>query len=357
MSDASSSAVPLGNPFTQQRDLAAGSAAVVFSDRGVVAVTGSDRLSYLDSLLSQDLARLSPGQSAEALLLDPQGRVERAMRVIDDGLTTWLLVDESQAGPLAAFLDRMTFSKNAAAADVSTEYVAVGFFGAGVASTTVSPAAPNGLALLWRDPWNEVVTGGWQYASEADHPASEWIYAEAVVARASLETALGGIELVAPDAWDALRVAAWRPRFTSEVDATALPHETDWLRSAVHLSKGCYRGQETVAKVHNLGHPPRRLTLLHLDGSTNILPLGGAEVTFDGDAVGHITAAVRHFEEGPIALALLKRSVAPDALLTVVSEEGEISATQVVIVPADAGRTVNVPRMPRLGAVSRNPQG
>lgn len=357
MSDASSSSVPLGNPFTQQRDLASGSAAVVFGDRGVVAVTGPDRLSYLDSLLSQDLSRLDPGASAEALLLDPQGHIERAMRVIDDGSTTWLLVDENQAAPVAAFLDRMTFSKDAAPADVSNEFVAVGYFGKGVAAQKVAAAAPNGVALIWSDPWNEVVVGGWQYADSSAHPATHWTYSEAIVSRADVQVALAEVELVAPDAWDALRVAAWRPRFASEVDATALPHETDWLRSAVHLNKGCYRGQETVAKVHNLGHPPRRLTLLHLDGSTNILPPAGADVMLDGSAVGHVTAAVGHFEDGPIALALLKRSVAPDALLNVVSEEGEISATQVVIVPTDAGRTVDVPRMPRLGAVSRNPEG
>jgi folate-binding protein YgfZ len=355
MTDASSSSTPLGNPFTQQRDLARGNAAVVFPDRGVVALTGTERLSYLDSLVSQDVARLTPGESAEALLLDPNGRVERAMRLIDDGLTSWLLVDRDQAAPLAAFLDRMTFSKDAAARDASDEFVTVGFFEGGTASAAIAPVitSPAPTPVLWVDPWRDVVAGGWQYADAVGHPAAGWNYREALVERSREPAIAQAVELVAPDAWDALRVAAWRPSLATEVDGAALPHETDWLRTAVHLNKGCYRGQETVAKVHNLGHPPRRLTLLHLDGSTNILPAPGAEVMLDGEAVGHVTIAVRHFEDGPIALALLKRSVPAEALLTVASEEGEVAASQVVIVPADAGKAIEVPRIPRLGAVSR----
>ena len=71
---------------------------------------------------------------------------------------------------------------------------------------------------------------------------------------------------------EALRVAAWRPRLGFETDHRTIVHEVDWLRTAVHLHKGCYRGQETVARVHNLGRPPRRLVFLHLDGSGHVLP-------------------------------------------------------------------------------------
>jgi len=344
-----------GNPFTHQRDLLSGNALVVFRDRGVVALTGPDRLSYLDSLVSQDVSRLLPGESAEALLLDPQGHIERVMSVIDDGETTWLLVDEDQAAPVAAFLDRMTFSKDAQARDASSEFYRIGFFPGGSAETALSGAAENrnGIELVWADPWSEVASGGWQYASTEGHPAPAWNFREAIVAASVESASLASVPSVEISNWDALRVAAWRPRFATEVDANSLPHEYDWLRSAVHLNKGCYRGQETVAKVHNLGHPPRRLTLLHLDGSTNILPTEGAELTLDGASVGHVTVAANHFEDGPIALALLKRSVPADATLVIATPEGTISASQQVIVPADAGRTVDVPRMPRLGAVSR----
>jgi len=117
---------------------------------------------------------------------------------------------------------------------------------------------------------------------------------------------------------ESLRVAAWRPRLGFETDHRTIPHEVDWLRTAVHLNKGCYRGQETVARVHNLGRPPRRLVLLHLDGSEHTLPGPGTPVLpVDGDrAVGQLTTSARHHELGPVALALVKRSLPVDARLT-----------------------------------------
>lgn len=339
-----------GNPFTAQRDFRAGNAIVVFESRGVIAVTGTDRLSYLDSLLSQNLTSLAPFASAEALLLDPNGHVERAARIVDDGETTWLLVDEDQAPAFAAFLDRMTFSKDAAARDASSDFATVGFFSGGNVESLVSDAA----SLVWNDPWGAVVSGGWQYADAVEHPSQGWNYAEALVPLARLSS-LDACRRVGIEAWDALRIAAWRPRLSTEVDASALPHETDWLRTAVHLNKGCYRGQETVAKVHNLGHPPRRLVLLHLDGTTNTLPEEGASVLSEGAEVGRVTSAARHFELGPIALATVKRTLPVDAPLEVSCEGVSLAAAQEVIVPPTAGRTVDVPKIGRLGRVSRTP--
>jgi folate-binding protein YgfZ len=154
-------------------------------------------------------------------------------------------------------------------------------------------------------------------------------------------------------ALEALRIAAWRPRFAREVDARSIPHELDWLRSAVHLAKGCYRGQETVAKVHNLGRPPRRLVQLDLDGSEAVLPTPG-DAVLDGDQeVGSVTSAALHHEEGPIALAVVKRSVPETDGLVVRTPDADVAAAQRVIVPSDAGPAVAVPRLPRLGAVRR----
>jgi folate-binding protein YgfZ len=138
------------------------------------------------------------------------------------------------------------------------------------------------------------------------------------------------------------------------VDATTIPHELDWLRSAVHLTKGCYRGQETVAKVHNLGHPPRRLVMLHLDGSDGVLPVAGDMVSSGDTVIGRVTAAALHHELGPIALAVVKRNADPAATLTVATEDGTIvSAAQELIVPPDAGAEADIPKLPRLGAVKR----
>lgn len=323
------------NPLGEQRALAAGQAIVDLSDRGVITVTGPDRLSWLDSLTSQSLKQLAPGQSAESLLLDPTGRLENAMRIVDDGETTWLLVDGSEAAGLAAWLDRMRFMLRVEVTDRSAEFATVGTLG--------SPDLP--AVVTWVDPWNEVTPGGHQYA---DHrPAAPWNYREVLVRR---DADLSEYPAAGILALESLRIAAWRPRLATEADEKSIPHELDWLRTAVHLNKGCYRGQETVAKVHNLGHPPRRLVMLHLDG---VVPAAGAEVLAGETVVGTVTSAALHHELGPIALAVIKRSVDPSIDLVVRVDDELVAAAQEVIVPTDAGAEANVPRLPRLGAVTR----
>lgn len=333
-----------GNPLSEQRVLLSGSALVDLSHRGVITVTGPDRLSWLDSLLSQQLATLAPHESAETLLLDPQGHIQHAMRIVDDGETSWLFVDEDRAPALAAWLDKMRFMKQVEVADLSDTYATIGVWGE-------SLDLPGAL-ITWVDPWPDTLSGGWRYATtDSSNP---WEYREILIPRTELAAlAATDIPAVGLDALDALRVAAWRPRVVTECDEKSLPHESDWLRTAVHMNKGCYRGQETVAKVHNLGHPPRRLVFVSLDGVENVLPAPGDVVQVEGSEVGVITSAARHHEEGLIALALVKRSVSPDAQLEVLSESVVIPGTQVVIVPTDAGKSANVPRIPRLGAVKR----
>ena len=343
-----------GSPIGEQRALASGRAVAPLGDRRVLAVSGPDRLTWLDSITSQATAALAPGQSSELLILDPQGRVEHAASVLDDGTTAWLIVDAGDADALLAWLLRMRFRLAVEPRDVA-EYAVVG--AAAAEGTGPIPvelvAVPNGTPLVWRDPWPEVSPGGWAYAAADPHPGAERRWIEVIVPVEALDAlaeqvAAGGLAAAGLVAADALRVAAWRPRWAAEVDERTIPHEVDWLRTAVHLTKGCYRGQETVAKVHNLGHPPRRLVLLHLDGSDSVLPARGAPV-LEGDAVvGAVTSAALHHEEGPIALALVKRSTRADADLVVDAGEVRIAAAQEVIVPADAGATASVPRLPRL---------
>lgn len=324
----------MSNPFTDQRALLAGEVFADLSLHDVLAVGGPDRLSWLDSLTSQRLTTLAPGESAETLLLDPSGRVEYAARVVDDGETTWLLMDAGTGSGLAAFLLRMRFLLRVEVADRSAEFATVGSF----------RAAPEGATVVWSDPWSAVAAGGWQYAADEPDAVTGWTWTESLVPRA----AAASLPLVPEDAAEALRIAARRPRAATELDATTIPHELDWLRSAVHLSKGCYRGQETVAKVHNLGHPPRRLVLLHLDGSEGGLPVRDDAVLFGDTVVGRITAAARHFELGPIALAIVRRATDPAAALTVRTADGDLAAAQEVIVPVDAGATAGVPRLSRI---------
>jgi folate-binding protein YgfZ len=307
-------------------------------------------------MTSQELRLLAPGVSTESLLLDPQGHIEYVLRIVDDGETAWILVDENLSTDLFAFLNRMRFTLRVEVSDVSTTHQAVGFFTGGIAEAELrSLQADQPPLVIWVDPWSSVCVGGWQYATASEHPATDWRYAEAIVLRGDVPKLAGRVAAATISAagllaLDALRIAAWRPSQHSEVDDRALPHEFDWMRSAVHLEKGCYRGQETVAKVHNLGHPPRRLVMLHLDGSDAVLPNRGDLLYRAGDEkpVGRITSSARHMEWGSIALALLKRSVDSDVQLEVECESLRIPATQEMIVPPDAGATRNVPKIPRL---------
>ncbi|MCT9002893.1 CAF17-like 4Fe-4S cluster assembly/insertion protein YgfZ [Microbacterium memoriense] len=337
--------VHFGSPHREQRELVAGRAVAVLGDRGVLTLAGPDRLTWLDSITSQAVSALQPEESTELLILDPQGHVEHAASIVDDGATTWLIVDRDRSAALLTWLTRMRFRLRVELQDAGSSHRVIG--GTAAAIAALAPVA------TWTDPWPRVAPGGWGYAPADPHPGGERDWAEAIVdleQYAALANAAARGEQSVAGRWaaDALRVAAWRPRASAEADGRTLPHEVDWLRTAVHLEKGCYRGQETVAKVHNLGHPPRRLIALQLDGSDAVLPEPGAVVLADGEPVGAITSVARHFEEGPIALALVKRTLVEGAVLTVQTGDGEVAASAETIVPPDAGRTAAVPRLPRL---------
>ena len=358
-----------GNPMIEQRRLLAGEAIVDLSHRGVLSVSGPDRLSWLNSIASQELRGLVPGESTEMLLLDQTGRLEYAIQVLDDGVETWLMVEAAELPGLHVWLDKMRFTLRVQVVDHTLSYATMGTMATDLSAVPLEPAAPNGVPLVWRDPWVGVSTGGYQYSAAPLHPGVSWHWTEALVPRASLSTLRDALRSAGPTgigtvmaagllAFEALRIAAWRPRRATEVDERSIPHELDWLRTAVHLNKGCYRGQETVAKVHNLGHPPRRLVLLHLDGSESVLPVHGDEVQADRQLpggeperrfVGTITSSAIHYELGPIALAVIKRTVPATVTLYVQSQGIGVSASQEVIVPQSAGSVAEIPRLPRLG--------
>jgi folate-binding protein YgfZ len=289
-----------GDPHREQRLLSEGAGLVDLSHRDVVRVSGPDRLSWLHSLTSQHLLALAPGQPVEALVLSPNGHVEHALRIVDDGEATWLMLEPGEAATLGTYLDAMRFWSKVEVADVSADWAVVW-----------SPVRRDGL-------------GG----AVAERPAG--LGADHLVPRDHLEAAVAGQPLAGTWALEALRIEAHQPRLGLETDHRTIPHELGWIGTAVHLDKGCYRGQETVARVHNLGRPPRRLVLLHLDGSVEHLPAHGDPVTLDDRAVGFVTSAARHWELGPLALALVKRNTPVDAALLA----GGVAAAQEVVVPA-----------------------
>src|SRR6478736_7896435 len=175
----------VGNPLAEQRALAEGRAVAPLGDRRVLAVPGEDRLSWLDSLASQSLTGLVAGSSTELLILDPQGHVEHAASVVDDGETAWLIVDRADADGLLAWLLRMRFRLRVAPRDASDEFAVVG--GTRAAVEKLDVAAPGGVPLVWHDPWPGIGVGGWAYSVVDPHPAAVRDWAEALVSRSEEE--------------------------------------------------------------------------------------------------------------------------------------------------------------------------
>ena len=312
-----------GDPLREQRLLVEGLAAVDLSQRGVVTIAGPDRLSWLNSITTQQLTGLAPRTSVETLVLSPKGHIEHDLHLVDDGQTSWVTVEPGTTAALMSWLDSMRFMLRVEVRDVTAQYAVIG---EPIRSET-SALEPLG----WSDPWPLLVGDTAAYSAVIDparHPGRQRPWRELIVGRDQLEAVVGDRPLAGMWAAEALRVAAWRPRLGFETDQRTIPHEVDWLRTAVHLHKGCYRGQETVARVHNLGRPPRRLVFLHLDGSGHTLPGRGVDVEADGKVVGRLTSVARHYELGPIALAVIKRNTAQDAVCTAAG----LSASQEEIV-------------------------
>ena len=307
-----------GDPFGEQRALDGAAGVVDRSNRDVLKITGVDRLSWLNSISTQKLDDLATGEARQSLILSPQGHIEHHMSLVDDGTSTWIHTEPGEAASLLEFLESMRFMLRVTAEIVTEDCAVLSVMGPQVTADAAAHARP-------------VATLDFAFGRDL------------VVEREHLDQAATGLRdrghrLAGMMAHEALRIAGHRPRFGTDTDHRTIPHEVGWIESAVHLNKGCYRGQETVARVHNLGHPPRRLVLLHLDGSENKLPAHGEPVHLGDAAVGFVGSSARHYELGPIALALVKRTVPVDGTLEVAG----ISAAQEVIVPPDIGANVKI---------------
>ncbi|WP_276670203.1 YgfZ/GcvT domain-containing protein [Schaalia cardiffensis] len=344
-------ALHYSDPSGEQWALEEGRGLVDRADLGVIAVCGTDRHSWLTSITSQIITGMGPGDSKELLVLDPQGHIEHAAAVMDDGETTWLICEGHDTEGLAAFLDSMRFALR-----VEVRICGDHTLFASAGSDTDTAQGLPGLLLSWADPWPGTVKGGTEYF-QGPHPGLRSRMRLHLVAREKAEEFMRAWFGADPNrrpsgmlAWEAMRIASWRPRLGWETDARSIPAELDWLRTAVHTNKGCYRGQESIARVINLGRPPRRLVFLQLDGSRGDLPDEGTRIEWRGRVVGVITSVARHAEMGPIALALLARNVPAD----IVFDLDGIAAAQELIVPIDGKSAISPKQRP--GAELANPQ-
>ncbi|WP_026360603.1 YgfZ/GcvT domain-containing protein [Amycolatopsis nigrescens] len=322
-----------GDPFAEQRTATRGVAVVDRSHREVLSVRGEERLSWLHLVISQHVTGLGEGAGTEALVLDTHGRVETHLVLAHENGTVWLDADPgahaTSAFPaggrqtLLEYFEAMKFWSKVDIADETPERALLTLLGPDtdqILSTLdikldTEPYSVTGFdgGFARRMPWpgrssvdllvpRAELAAWWQRITEAGaRPAGSW-------------------------AFEALRVESLRPRIGVDTDDRTIPHEVNWIGSAAHVAKGCYRGQETVAKVHNVGRPPRRMVLLHLDGSPEITPETGDPVLLGERTVGRVGTVVRHHELGPVALALLKRSAPVDQELLAGAEDRIVQA-------------------------------
>jgi folate-binding protein YgfZ len=303
-----------GDPLREQRVAERDVVVVDRSNREVIAVPGEDRLSWLHTITSQHLLALGDGEHTEALVLDLRGHVEHHAVVSHVDGTVWLDTEPGRAAGLLTYLSSMVFWSKVSPRDATAELAVLSLLGPGSQAVIAQVGPLGGFVRASAGRADLLVPRGelaqaWQQLVEAGAaPAGTWAY-------------------------EAIRVAALRPRLGIDTDERTIPHEVGWIGSAVHLDKGCYRGQETVARVANLGRPPRRMVLLHLE-APETLPATGDPVRAGERVVGRVGTVAIHHELGPIALALLKRSVDPN---TPLQAGGAAAAVDPNSLPPDTG--------------------
>lgn len=324
-----------GVPLVEQTRVDEGDRGLVDGwDRAAVLVTGPESRSWLNGFISQKIDAAVPGTATDGLLLDARGRVEQSfgVSVVDlpggDGTpvpAVLLDIAADRADDFTGFLRKMVFWAQVEVTRPDLARLSVlrdaGFPGDGHAGTG-GPRSGDGSGDLCPQ------ARFWRTRTTSGVPVTDlWVPREDLT-----------------DVWDTLVAAGFRPTGGAAVDAwrmrdrvpvpgtdtddRTIPHEVPaWIgvesaaatqlavaddgptSSSVHLNKGCYRGQETVSRVHNLGQPPRRLVLLQLDGSAGRLPDTGSPVTAGGRTVGRAGAPVQDADYGPVVLALVKRAV------------------------------------------------
>jgi len=252
--------------------------------RSYVSVNGQDAASYLNRMVSNEVEELDIGASCEALLLTPKARIVAPLVVLRRAQDDFLLLTEPEAGErLVRELLRARFA--AKCAIEAEEHRSVVVLGA---------AEEDFVSSL-----NEVALPNRDYGV----PAVELLDADAP----EEAEPIGEHEL------ERLRIIARTPRLGRELDDRVMPAEAGLEERTISFTKGCYPGQEPVARLHYRGHPNRGLRVLAMDGSE--LPAYDAELALDGKAVGRVTSAAPDPEHGVVALAYVRREVPAEATL------------------------------------------
>ena len=320
-----------GNPLAEQSRVNDGKPGLVdFWDRVAIRVSGAERRDWLNNLISQKVNAIEPGQATFGLILDVKGHVEHFFGILATDDTLILDTPATHADALEDYLSKMVFWSQVSVERLPWARLTVIGTDLTADSSLFTKDATSSAALpaqLNLDVPEDVDLQRWRTRTIGELQALDlW------VPRESFTRAWDELTNVAQPtgrmAYDAFRVQARLPILGVDTDERAIPHEVPAFigkgisgatqlddvsagptEAAVHLNKGCYRGQETVSRVHNLGKSPRVLVMLHLDGSANRLPEVGAELTAGGRGIGRVGSSVHDCDYGPIALALVKRNV------------------------------------------------
>jgi tRNA-modifying protein YgfZ len=332
-----------GDPLGEQRAAADEAVVVDRSHRAAIVLTGGERKTWLHSISTQHVSELPDGTVTENLSLDGQGRVEDHWIQTELDGVTYLDTEPWRGESLLSYLRKMVFWSDVVVEPA--DLAVLSLLGPRLVDTAVLDALGVG-SLPAEDAAVALPGGGFVRRMRGPGIELDVVVPRDQVDRWHQRLVAAGVRPAGVWAYEAHRVAALRPRLGVDTDERTIPHEVGWIGTAVHLDKGCYRGQETVARVHNLGKPPRMLVLLHLDGSTD-RPASGDPVLAGGRAVGRLGTVVDHVDEGPISLALLKRGLPADTALTT-GGEAQVAA----VIDADSMPAADVAGAGRL-AVDR----
>jgi folate-binding protein YgfZ len=322
-----------GDPLGEQRAAAEAAVVVDRSHRAVLTLTGADRKTWLHSISSQHVSELPDGAVTQNLSLDGQGRVEDHWVQTELDGVTYLDTEPWRGDPLLAYLRKMVFWSDVAVAPA--DLAVLSLLGPGLADQQVLDAL-GVTALPAEGTAVSLPDGGFLRRMPGDRQELDLVVPREQAGQRRQRLIDAGVRAAGVWTYEAHRVTALRPRLGVDTDERTIPHEVGWIGTAVHLDKGCYRGQETVARVHNLGKPPRMLVLVHLDGSAE-RPATGDPLLAGGRPVGRVGTVVDHIDEGAVALALVKRGLPADTPLTT---GGEAAVAAVIdpdsVPPTDA---------------------
>ncbi|MBP3222591.1 MAG: hypothetical protein J6M18_01510 [Actinomycetaceae bacterium] len=329
-----------GNPGREERLLKVGKAYTYLPHYALLEVSGDERCQFLDALTTQSFSSLGMGKSSECCILDAQGRIEYAAGVYVEEQAIFLIVETSIVQKLLHFLLSMRFMMQV---DIRAynDVVILGTYGDFLDKYT------DQAVCVWKDPWPYVCNNGTFYGPDTDkHPAKGlerklYVFPSDISVSVVNELTEHDVPPSGMIAWEAVRISSARPSFECE-GKNVFPYENDWIRTTTHLNKGCYKGQETIAKTVNLGRAPRRLTFFYLEGEIQELPACGTPIMWNGREAGWVTSSVRSADEGPVALGIIRRVVPVDDIVDI----GNYRAAQGVICNAEGTSSVALKERP-----------